>query len=279
MLSIALPSPFSLADTLDCGQAFRWSRQPDGSEVGVVRDRLVQASEHDGRLRIEDLGGVKGSSPHPLSFWRSYFALDIDYAALHTLYAKNRALARCVAAAPGIRVMRQDFFEALLSIIISQNNNIGRIRGIVERLCEQAGEPIGIDPSGTPRHAFPTPHAMARLEPPDLAPIRAGYRTKALLAASRAVADGTLSEAELRSLPTPAARERLLSVYGVGPKVADCVLLFGLGRFEAFPVDVWIRRAMERHFPRGLPRAVRPTAGIAQQYIFHFVRDRQLVEP
>ena len=267
-------SPFDLSATLECGQAFRWDRDADGSYTGVVRGGVVHvAQEGDAlRLHVDGLGGVADECVFDENFWRSYFALDIDYGAIHAAYEKNRVLSKCLCHAPGIRVLRQEFGEALITFICSQNNNIARIRGIVKRLCENFGVDAGTSPSGEPLHAFPDPAFLAARSETDLAPLRAGYRVASILDGARRLSDGSLDERILAQEETPIVRERLLEVRGVGPKIADCVLLFGLGRFESFPVDVWIRRAMAELFPRGLPCCARKTAGIAQQYIFHYVR-------
>ena len=137
----------------------------------------------------------------------------------------------------------------------------------MERLCLLAGEP-----AEDGRYTFPSPARLAALSAADLAPLRAGWRTEYLLDAAQKVACGAVNEARLRRLPLAEARQELLTIKGVGPKVADCVLLFGLSRWEAFPRDVWINRAMEELFPRGIPVCCRKQAGIAQQYIFAYAR-------
>ena len=264
--------PLDLAATLDCGQSFRWV--PAGEDAGadggaafcaVVEGEVATARVKDGALRVSSASLAK-------DFWREYFALDIDYGALHAEFRKDATLAACLEFAPGIRVLRQPFFETLVSFIISQNNNIPRIKGIISRLCENFGERIGTLPDGSAAHAFPSAERLAALSADDLACLRSGYRAPAIVDAARRTARGELSAAELRAAPALEARKKLLAVYGVGPKIADCVLLFGLGRFETFPVDVWIRRAMASLFPNGLPAAAVPCAGIAQQYIFHYAR-------
>ena len=265
-------APLNLRDTLLCGQAFRWVENSDGSFTGVVQGRIATVSLKEGdKLVVAEKSGKH--KPLEKSYWENYFAADIDYAALQEVYSKNKTLAKCVSHARGIRVLRQDFFETLITFIISQNNNIPRIQGIVERLAENFGDKVGSDDFGVMRYSFPSAERLASLSLQDLSILRAGYRDKAILDAAKRVADGILVESELSKLSTLEARAKLLKVHGVGPKVADCVLLFGLGRFEVFPVDVWIRRAMAMLFPKGLPKNVQATAGIAQQYIFHYARN------
>jgi N-glycosylase/DNA lyase len=167
--------------------------------------------------------------------------------------------------------MRQPVFETLITFIISQNNNIPRISGIVERLCDNFGEDRG------GYRDFPSAETLSELSTFDLAPIRAGFRDKYIIDAARNWVDGTVREEFLKTAPLDSARDMLMKIKGVGPKVADCVLLFSANRLETFPKDVWIKRAMESLFPDGLPECAREYAGIAQQYIFHYARNRQII--
>ena len=250
-----------LAATLDCGQAFRW--QADGAAWhGIVENRSVTARMEGDSLILE------GASETDRDFWVHYFALDMDYPALLEKFCSgNKKLAECVRHKPGIRVLRQPFFETLCTFIISQNNNIPRIKGIVERLCMLCGEELA---PGV--YAFPAPEALAAQTPESMAVLRAGWRSDYLLNAARRVCDGALDPQTLSALPMDAAREQLMQLRGVGPKVADCVLLYGLGFADACPMDVWMKRAMAVLFPRGMPRAAGACKGIAQQYIFEYAR-------
>lgn len=256
----------NLAATLDCGQAFRWSAWPDGVFRGVVRGALRGVSLDGCALRIY------GATVAEAGFWAEYFALDADYDAIHRLLSRDSTLRQCVDFCPGIRVLRQDFFETLVTFIISSQNNIPRIRGIVERLCGAYGKKAGCLPDGAAVFSFPEAGVLAGLAVEDLACLRAGFRAPWIIDAARKVVSGDVSEENLTGLCDSELRKRLMSVCGVGRKVADCTALFGLGRFAAFPVDVWMGRAMERMFPQGLPDDVLPVAGIAQQYIFNFAR-------
>lgn len=251
-----------LKETLDCGQCFRWREQEDGSFTGVVRGKVASARVKGDRLILD------GANEDDRAMWRDYFDLDLDYSAIkRELSAIHPVLADAAAYAPGIRILRQEPFEALISFIISQNNNIKRITGIVQRLCENFGEKISGD-----RYAFPAAERLAALTPDDLSPIRAGFRHRYIIDAAQKVADGTIDLEAIRQLPYNEAREVLTQITGVGIKVADCVLLYGLHRLDGFPMDVWMKRAMAALFPDTEISAFGEYAGIAQQYIFHYAR-------
>ena len=251
-----------LRETLDCGQCFRWSEQSDGSFCGIVRGRFAQV-RMDGNSLILD-----GAEESDRMMWRDYFDLDLDYGKVkRELSALHPVLAQAARFAPGIRILNQEPFEALISFIISQNNNIKRIAGIVDRLCENFGQEIKAG-----RFAFPTAERLASLSLDDLAPIRAGFRHRYIIDAAQKVADGTVDLESLRYLPYDEARAELMKITGVGVKVADCVLLYGLHRLDGFPLDVWMKRAMAALFPDLTPKDFGQYAGIAQQYIFHYSR-------
>ena len=255
-------SDLDLPQTLDCGQSFRWRELSDRGFRGVVRGKTVIAHREADRLILD------GAEENDRAMWYSYFDLGLDYGTVkRELSAIHPVLAEAARFAPGIRILNQEPFEALISFIISQNNNIKRITGIVDRLCEHFGEPI---PEG--QFAFPTAECLAGLSPDDPAPIRAGFRHRYIIDAARKVADGTVDLESLRSLPYDEARAGLMQITGVGVKVADCVLLYGLHRLDGFPLDVWMKRAMAALFPGLCPADFGQYAGIAQQYIFHYSR-------
>ena len=261
MLRLEHTGGLELDSTLDCGQCFRWSRTPAGG-AGVVDGRSVLARMEGDTLLLE------GPDETERDFWSRYFALDVDYPALLARYqAGNRRLAACVAENPGIRVLRQPFFETLCTFILSQNNNIPRIRGLVERLCALCGSPLE-----NGQHAFPTPEQLAACTEEQLATLRAGWRAGYLADAAQKVLGPLPGPESLTALPLADAQAALMTIHGVGPKVADCTLLYGLGRWDAFPLDVWMKRAMAQLFPRGIPVCCRGTQGIAQQFIFAYAR-------
>lgn len=252
-----------LAQTLDCGQSFRWTQNDDGSFSGVAFGKSVRVALDGKTLYIHnaDLNDYK-------NVWFSYFDLELDYGKIREEISKiHPVLKEAAKYAPGIRILRQEPYEALCTFIISQNNNIKRIKGIVQRLCENFGEEVEENV-----FAFPTAEKMAGLSPEDLSPLRAGFRARYLIDAAQKVAGGEVGFEKCRTLDYEEARKELMKIVGVGIKVADCTLLFGMHRIEAFPVDVWMKRAMEKLFPDMTPDDFGEYAGIAQQYIFHYSR-------
>lgn len=251
-----------LEQTLDCGQSFRWEKQDDGSFSGVAFGKYVNISL-DGTDMI-----IKNAAPDDEKIWREYFDLELDYGKIRSDISKlHPVLEDAARYAPGIRILRQEPYEALCTFIISQNNNIKRIKGIVARLCESFGDEID---EGV--YTFPTAERLAELTPDDLAPLRAGFRNRYIIDSAKKVASGEVDLELCKTADYEAARAELMKITGVGVKVADCTLLFGMHRVEAFPVDVWMKRAMEKLFPGMTANDFGEYAGIAQQYIFHYSR-------
>lgn len=251
-----------LEQTLDCGQSFRWEKQDDGSFSGVAFGKYVNIS-----LDVTDMI-IKNAVPVDEKIWRDYFDLELDYGKIRGDISKlHPVLEEAARYAPGIRILRQEPYEALCTFIISQNNNIKRIKGIVARLCESFGEELeeGV-------YTFPTAERLAKLTPDDLAPLRAGFRNRYIIDSAKKIASGEVDLELCKTADYEAARAELMKITGVGVKVADCTLLFGMHRVEAFPVDVWMKRAMEKLFPGMTANDFGEYAGIAQQYIFHYSR-------
>ncbi len=248
--------------TFFCGQCFRW-REENGAYLGVAGGKVGRLLKtEDGLLLQEETPGDFQS------FWKSYFDLEEDYSLLRQdLLSRCPALTEAAGELRGIRILRQEPWEALCSFIISQNNHIPRIRGIVERLCETFGEPLleGL-------FSFPSPQALANRSVQELSPLRAGFRAEYLLDAARKVSEGKVDLSALPTLSLEEARARLMTIRGVGPKVAECTLLYGLHFLQAFPVDVWMKKALAGPFSGLRPEDLGPYAGLAQQWIFHFTR-------
>ena len=256
-------SDFELAQTLDCGQAFRWRENGDGSFTGAAFGRVVTLSKDGDSLTID------GASESDFeAVWSDYFDLRRDYAEIRSALSElHPTMKEAASFAPGIRILSQEPWEALCSFVISQNNNIPRIKLIIDRLCAEFGDDIG----GGWR-SFPSAQTVAALTPDDLAPLKAGFRNRYIIDAAQKVAGGDIDLEALREAPIEDARSELMKITGVGVKVANCTLLYGLHRLDCFPLDVWMKRAMSVLFPTLTPESFGQYGGIAQQYIFHYSR-------
>ena len=254
---------FDLEQTLDCGQAFRWSKDGNSVWSGIAFGRYIKLW-HDGDDII-----ISGSSEQDFKkIWQSYFDLERDYAKIIKEVSQNPTIAEAADYSSGIRLLNQEPWEALCSFIISQNNNIPRIKGIIDRLCENFGEKI------YGGYTFPSAEVVAKLTVEDLAVIRSGFRAKYIVDAANKVVSGEIDLEALKTADYDTARQKLMTIKGVGPKVADCVLLYGLGHKNAFPRDVWINRALTQMFDGNIPDCAKQYGGIVQQYIFHYIRNK-----
>jgi len=259
-------SDFDLPHTLDCGQAFRWSEHENGRWHGVAFNKYLELEKlQDGTIILyntteEDFKNI----------WYDYFDLERDYNSIIKAISTNEILKNASQFGCGIRVLNQEPWETLCSFIISQNNNIKRIKGIIERLCENFGENMGN------YYTFPTAEKIATLTLEDLSVLRSGFRAKYILDAAQKIANKEIDLYNLKNLSVDKAREELMKIKGVGPKVADCALLFSHKHIDAFPKDVWIKRAMQVLFDGELPKEAVPYAGIVQQYIFFYARETKL---
>ena len=210
---------------------------------------------------------------------QSYFRLDDDLAAIYAEISRDSRVATMVARYPGLRLLRLEPWECVISFICSANSNIPRIHQNIEKLAETFGDPVGMD--GQVRHAFPTPVQLARSGEAKLRELGLGFRAPYVAAAARLVAEGRLDLDGLIGMPYPEAKARLMECPGIGPKIADCIAVFSLEKLEAFPIDVWVRRALAEWY---FPDRKRPTdrvllewaqnhfgryGGYSQQYLFH----------
>lgn len=255
-------SDIDIAKTLDCGQAFRFS-ESDGVWRGVAMGRALSLAQEGNKITLFDVSEEEFNS-----LWRGYFDLDRNYEMIKSSVSSNEILKKATDFSDGIHILRQEPWEAVCSFIISANNNIPRIKGIISRLCENFGEQIA---DGL--FTFPSAERIASLTLDDLAVIKSGFRAKYILDAAQKFSSNEIDVEALYTLPIKEARNALMTIKGIGPKVADCALLFGWGRVECFPVDVWIRRAMTHFFGEGgLPSEAVEYAGIVQQYLFYWAR-------
>lgn len=260
---------FDLTRIAESGQCFRWEAQEDGGYRIPFRNSC---------LYIRDMGNGKFeldcSDGEFHALWRDYFDLNTDYAGIRARVDKLQdPFLYCAAQAEqGIRILRQDPWETLVSFIISQNRNIPAIRRSIDLLCRAAGEALE-DRRGERYYAFPSPEGILKLGDAALDACRLGYRAKYVRAAAQRAAEGLFSAESLLETPEAETLSALTGLYGVGIKVASCVSLFGLHHLDAFPVDVWIRRVLEAEYPGGYPYELySPYNGVYQQYMFAYCR-------
>ena len=279
MLEVPAPD-FSLQATLTSGQAFRWT-QHEGWWYGFIGPSVVKVRQEDGRLLVE-------SSDPRLTPERviHYFALDLDLADIISSIDVDMQVHHAITAHRGLRILRQDGWETLASFICASFNNIKRIEGMIERLCQAYGRPAALN--GFRGFSFPEPATLAGVSERKLRALGLGYRAPYLRATARLVVEGKLPVDHLRRVDYEATKRTLLEFDGVGDKVADCVALFGFEKYEAFPIDVWIERAMRYYFRhKNMTRKLMhdyaarhfgPYACYAQQYLYHDVRTRRASE-
>ena len=259
MVSLTLDA-LDLDRIADSGQCFRWQRLSDG-HYAIPLHGTVFSVRQTGRdaMAIE----CEWDDARVLEAMRAYFDADCDYAAIYAgIDPADRALTEAAAYGRGIRILRQPLWEAVASMMFSQNNNIPRIRGIVERLCGGATAP------------FPQPQTVAAMGIEALRAAGAGYRAAYLLAAAERFTPR--EEGALGALDFPQARERLMTYAGIGGKVADCICLFGLGHKRAFPRDVWVWRILRERYPQGFALEDSEFAGVYQQVLF--ARERAIAQ-
>ncbi|NYT06310.1 MAG: 8-oxoguanine DNA glycosylase [Methanomicrobiales archaeon] len=255
---LAPDQPFDLDRTLSCGQAFRWQKR-DGWWEGVAGETPLCIRQEGGTLLYE---GVTEA------FLVRYCGLDADLCAILASFNRDPVIGRAIARHHGLRLLRQDPWECLISFICAQNAHIPFITRMIASIAGTFGEPVGA-PWGTER-AFPDPKALAGCSDDALACCRLGYRARYIRDTARMAAADPGWADRIREAAYPEAARELRRFPGVGPKVADCILLFGFGQYEAFPVDVWIRRLMVRAYPALL--ADRPS-GREYEIIGAFARD------
>ena len=270
---------FNLKHIFDCGQCFRWNADADGSYTGVAHGRALRIKQSGDTVTFYDT-----SEKDFENIWRGYFDLDRDYGEIKKKLASDDVMRKAVEYGGGIRILNQDLWETVVSFIISASNNIPRIKGIIERLCALCGSEI--EYGGEIYYSFPDCETLALLSSEDLAPIRAGFRDKYIIDAARRFASGDIDETYIRSLDAEGAKKELMRINGVGNKVANCILLFGLSHKEAFPVDVWIKRIMEYCYFDGetsinavsefAQKKFGALGGFAQQYLFFYAREEKI---
>lgn len=275
-------SDFDLRHIFDCGQCFRFDPDGDDSYIGTAFGKTVKLTAEGNSIilhdtTMEDFNDV----------WYDYLDLSCDYSAIKRSLTEDGdpVMAEAVRFGNGIRILRQELWETMISFIISASNNIPRIKKIIGTLCESFGEPH--EYRGKTYYSFPSPERIAGLSLEELDIIRAGFRNKYILDCAKKVVSGEIDLDAIRAMPTPDAKKALMSIWGIGNKVSDCILLFGLGRCDSFPVDVWIKRIMEYCYFDNTPQSIKiisefadkkfgELGGMAQQYLFFYARELRI---
>lgn len=275
---------FELKDIFDCGQCFRWNRQEDETYTGVFGENVLNVKKEQESIIIEGL--CKREIKETVE---EYFDLNRDYKQVKAKLAKiDKNMENSVNYGQGIRLLNQDLWETILSFIISANNNIPRIKGIIERLAQNYGEEITW--RGKTYYTFPTPEKLKKVTIKEYRDLGLGFRDKRVYETTQMIVNKQVDLKAMQENPnTLEVREQLLSLSGVGPKVADCILLFStLKRLQVFPIDVWVRRVMndlyiqqpdetkvsKKQIQKIATEKFGDLAGLAQQYLFYWKREK-----
>ena len=270
---------FNLSHIFDCGQCFRWNRNADGSFFGIAMGKALKISENDENVifhntSIDDFNNI----------WKEYFDFNTSYSQIKKELSVDKVLKEAIGYGDGIRILKQDLWECVVSFIISASNNIPRIKKIVEALCYNFGEKISY--MDEVFYSFPGPEKINSLTLEDLSVIKAGFRDKYILDAAEKFVSGEISYDMLKKMSAEDAKKTLMTVKGIGNKVADCIVLFGLSKCESFPIDVWIKRIMEYCYFEGeepigkisefAKEKFGSLGGYAQQYLFFYARENKI---
>ena len=275
------PKTFNLKDIFECGQCFRWNEQEDGSYTGIWKENVVNVKK-EGEDYIFTGICKSGNLEEEI---KEYFDFNRDYEKLKKELSKiDDYMKESIKYGKGIRILNQDLWETIISFIISANNNIPRIKGIIERLSEKYGKKI--EWRGKRYYTFPTPEELKDVTTEEYRKLGLGFRDIRLYETTKMILEGKVDLKELEeNSNTIEVREKLLTLSGVGPKVADCILLFStLKRFEVFPIDVWVRRVMndlyiknedetkvnKKQIEKMAQDKFGNLAGLAQQYLFNY---------
>ncbi len=266
---------FDLETTFNCGQAFRWKKVKYG-HIGVVdKKQILVYFDQNGNFIIEN-SNISDFN----SIWKKYFDLERNYSEINFEILNSPAaehssiLKEAISNCQPIRILRQNPWEVLCSFIISQNNNIPRIIKIIEKFCENFGEKIQttLPEFNKTYYSFPTCEVVSQLGLKDLDIIKSGFRAKYILDAAKKIFSGEVNLLSMEKQCNEEIKYNLMKINGVGPKIAECTLLFGFGRLDTFPVDTWIKKIMKKYFSSETPEIFGKYAGVAQQYLYHYAR-------
>ena len=273
---------FCLKHIFDCGQCFRWNEENDKSYTGVIKEGIINVKKQDEDITFK---GMLNSDIKEIVF--NYFDLNRNYEEIKNKLSKiDENVNLSIKYGEGIRILNQDLWETIISFIISANNNIPRIKGIIERLSEKYGKEVIWNEKKY--YLFPRPEELKNVTVQDFRDLGTGFRDIRLFETTNKILTKEVDLQSLYNLDTKDARDELLTLSGVGPKVADCILLFSdLKRFDVFPIDVWVRRVMnelyiknpdetkvnKKEIAKIAKKKFGDLEGLAQQYLFYWKRD------
>ena len=266
---IDTPSCFNLSRIFDCGQCFRFNKTDNSKSryYGVAFSKYIEISQDDKKLYFHDVSHEDFNT-----VWKSFFDLDTDYDSIISTFSEDAPLKEALTHSQGIRILKQDSWEALCSFIISQNNNIPRIKGIIENMSKEYGTAIH-EAGGNTFYSFPTPKALLDAGEDKIFALKTGFRAKYIYDCARLIENGDINLDDIRNMPLELAGETLMKIKGVGPKVCACALLYGFGRYAAMPIDVWVKKILDKYYGGKVSENLSGKyAGIAQQYLFYHER-------
>jgi len=258
---------FSLSQIFNCGQCFRFNPVGEHTYGGVAFSKYIEVSQHENAVILNHV-----TIDEFCTLWCDYFDLKTEYAEIIKSFSYDTYLTSASEFSSGLRILRQEPWETLCSFIISQNNNIPRIKGIIETLSKTYGEKV-YEKDGKEYFSFPSAKTLAGVGEEAIFRLRTGFRAKYIFDAANKVSSGEIDLTQIFSMNTNDAMQYLQKICGVGPKVASCVLLFAYHKYDAFPMDVWVKKILSAHYPKGTTAEYfGPFAGIAQQCLFYYER-------
>lgn len=228
---------FEPKHTFDCGQCFRWKENDDKSFTGVAFNRAVRIYKKDNDLYIE------GAEYKDAELWEDYLDLKRDYGLIKNELSKDKIMKEAIKYGWGIRILHQDIFETIISFIISANNRIPMIKRAIENICKEFGDKIIFN--NNLYYTFPSPDKLSKADVKDLQNLGCGFRAEYIVDTVKKINNGEIDIKSISYMETDKAQLELMKLKGIGPKVADCILLFSMRKYDAFPVDIWVKRVMQ----------------------------------
>ncbi len=267
--TIKRPGNFDIAQIFDCGQCFRFNKhtEKENTYCGVAFGKYLEISQDKDNIYFHGIGEEEYNNT-----WHDFLDMNANYQGIIDTFHDDKILAAASEFSSGIRILKQEPWETLCSFIISQNNNIPRIKGIIENMSREFGEEF-YDYRGNKYYSFPTAKSLKEAGENAIFALKTGFRAKYIFDAATRVENGEINFDSIYEMNLDGAMQTLMKIKGVGPKVASCVLLFGFSKYDAFPIDVWVKKILANYYSEGMsPHFTGRYAGIAQQYLFYYER-------